>query len=81
MTPENVKEAASLLETKKALRELINLPKVESGMGELSLVEDVSNEGCGTRAYVYIPEIMARDFAELALNRVNAALENLGVKT
>lgn len=63
MTPAEALEAADLLKTLEALNNLLNKPD-EEGIGEISLIEDVSDDGHNTRAWVHLPEGTIRCFAK-----------------
>ncbi len=79
MTPDAVMEAAELLKAVKELRALLVVSEEKKGQGEISLVEDVSESGCGTRAYVYLPEYVVRGAARMILGELKSRLEMLGV--
>ena len=75
----DVMEASELLKAVEELRALLAVPKDESGQGEISLVEGVSENGCSTRAYVYLPEAVVRAAALRIQVTLTARLLQMGV--
>ena len=79
MTPDAVIEASELIRAINGLRALLAVPKDKAGLGEISLIEDVSESGHGTRASVYLPEAVVRAAALRVQVVLTARLFKLGV--
>ena len=80
MTPDEIYEAQKLLKTLTSLEKLLEQPEVKDGIGEISLLEDVSESGHGTRAWVQMPEADVRHFARRQIKDIAELLHDMDVE-
>jgi len=79
MKPDEIHEAHNLLNTLAALQRFLEQPQVKDGRGQISLIEDVTESGCGIRADVQLPEKEIRNFEERQIEWIAEELREMDV--
>ena len=80
MTRDEIYEAQKILKTLTALEKFLEQPERKDGVGEISLLEDVSGTGHGTRAWVQMPETDIRHFARRLIKDIAELLHDMDIE-